>query len=555
MTVVVIARLVLAAVFAVAGVTKLADRAARGRRRRLRRAKAVASALAVAPAARRAHRRGIAVPGVNRDLRGYRRACSARNLQRHDRSQPRTRSCARLPLLRTAALGAGELEDAREERNAHCARRRLARRHIVAEQASAVAWVGELDGRGASRAVRRGRRSSALALWRDGLPDPHALVRQGAHAPRPGRGGTRSRRARARRRGRCPSSGSPLENRSRRSARAPCRRGGDERHCGSPAADGAALHQHALRAVRRAPADGRPVAAGARGPAGRRRRKRGRRRGSGRRPRSTGSQACSSTRASQPTSVRGQRDAERGADHARRSDGELGRIRSRVDRAARRPDCCRGSRGCGACPSERRPPKLELASLDGEAVSLESLRGQETLLLFWNPECGFCRSMRDDVFAWEASATGGSPRLVVVSSGDAESTRAEGFESLVLLDEKLEAGTAFRRAGRPWRCSLVPTAGSRVHSPRVPTRCSHSHWTRSAPRDERVSRRARTHAREADAALSIVASHRRCARCRCSAECAWARRPGGESESKSYRTMRHADVRLQANPVRLSRPR
>ena len=108
-------------------------------------------------------------------------------------------------------------------------------------------------------------------------------------------------------------------------------------------------------------------------------------------------------------------------------------------------------------------PKLELVSVAGEAVSLESLSGQETLLLFWNPECGFCRSMRDDVFAWEASATGGSPRLVVVSSGDAESTRAEGFESLVLLDEKLEAGTAFKASGTPM--AVLVGADGRIASP------------------------------------------------------------------------------------------
>src|SRR5207247_7324989 len=38
-------------------------------------------------------------------------------------------------------------------------------------------------------------------------------------------------------------------------------------------------------------------------------------------------------------------------------------------------------------------PMLELPSLDGKAVSLESLRGRDALLVFWNPSCGFCRAM------------------------------------------------------------------------------------------------------------------------------------------------------------------
>ena len=72
-------------------------------------------------------------------------------------------------------------------------------------------------------------------------------------------------------------------------------------------------------------------------------------------------------------------------------------------------------------------PALELPSLDGETVSLETLRGRETLLLFWNPDCGFCRSMHEDLLARETSANGDTPRLVVVSSGDAEQLASGGL--------------------------------------------------------------------------------------------------------------------------------
>ena len=107
-------------------------------------------------------------------------------------------------------------------------------------------------------------------------------------------------------------------------------------------------------------------------------------------------------------------------------------------------------------------PALELPSLDGETVSLETLRGRETLLLFWNPDCGFCRSMHEDLLARETSTNGGTPRLVVVSSGDAESSRAEGFRSLVLLDEGFTAGTAFGIDGTPM--AVLLDADGRVAS-------------------------------------------------------------------------------------------
>jgi thiol-disulfide isomerase/thioredoxin len=94
-------------------------------------------------------------------------------------------------------------------------------------------------------------------------------------------------------------------------------------------------------------------------------------------------------------------------------------------------------------------PTLDLPTLDGESTSLAELRGRDTLLLFWNPDCGFCREMHDDLLAWETSTDGDTPRLVVISSGDAESSRNESFRSRVLLDEDFSAGAAFHATGTP----------------------------------------------------------------------------------------------------------
>jgi thiol-disulfide isomerase/thioredoxin len=94
-------------------------------------------------------------------------------------------------------------------------------------------------------------------------------------------------------------------------------------------------------------------------------------------------------------------------------------------------------------------PDLELPSLAGEAVNLADLRGQETLLLFWNPDCGHCRAMHEQLLAREADANGSSPRLVIVSSGDETKIRAEGFSSTVLLDEYFDAGEQFGIRGTP----------------------------------------------------------------------------------------------------------
>jgi hypothetical protein len=86
-------------------------------------------------------------------------------------------------------------------------------------------------------------------------------------------------------------------------------------------------------------------------------------------------------------------------------------------------------------------PAFDLRSLDGGTPLVDFL--EETVLVFWNPASDSCRAMRRDLKCREADRRRGAPRLVIVSSGDAESSRAEGFTSAVLLDPASQVGTVF----------------------------------------------------------------------------------------------------------------
>ena len=46
-------------------------------------------------------------------------------------------------------------------------------------------------------------------------------------------------------------------------------------------------------------------------------------------------------------------------------------------------------------------PGFSLPDLSGQTVSLSDFRGDETLVLFWRPGCGFCQRMLPDLKAWE----------------------------------------------------------------------------------------------------------------------------------------------------------
>jgi peroxiredoxin len=99
-------------------------------------------------------------------------------------------------------------------------------------------------------------------------------------------------------------------------------------------------------------------------------------------------------------------------------------------------------------------PALDLRDLDGNDVRLADPDGRDTLVVFWNPGCGFCNSILDDLRGWERTVGADAPRMVVVSSGDQASSRAEDFQATVALDSGYTAGDAFGAGGTPMAVML-----------------------------------------------------------------------------------------------------
>jgi peroxiredoxin len=94
-------------------------------------------------------------------------------------------------------------------------------------------------------------------------------------------------------------------------------------------------------------------------------------------------------------------------------------------------------------------PPIKLEDSSGKAVELKEFRGEKTLVLFWNPQCGFCQQMLDDLKAFEANPPEGAPKLLIVSSGTVEDNKAMGLRSTVLTDKEMTVGGAFGTYGTP----------------------------------------------------------------------------------------------------------
>ncbi len=117
------------------------------------------------------------------------------------------------------------------------------------------------------------------------------------------------------------------------------------------------------------------------------------------------------------------------------------------------PNCGKVHAAAPTMPAAREigepAPELKLADLEGSTVELEDFKGQETLVLFWNPGCGFCQQMLPEIKQWEENRPEGAPELLFVSAGTEEANKNMELSSNVVLDQQFAAGRAFGASGTP----------------------------------------------------------------------------------------------------------
>jgi thiol-disulfide isomerase/thioredoxin len=95
-------------------------------------------------------------------------------------------------------------------------------------------------------------------------------------------------------------------------------------------------------------------------------------------------------------------------------------------------------------------PEIKLEDLSGKEIDLkEDFEGANTVVLFWNPGCGFCQQMLPDLKEWETNPPEGAPKLLVVSAGGEEANKAMDLMSPVVLDQSFSVGREFGAGGTP----------------------------------------------------------------------------------------------------------
>jgi peroxiredoxin len=98
-------------------------------------------------------------------------------------------------------------------------------------------------------------------------------------------------------------------------------------------------------------------------------------------------------------------------------------------------------------------PEFELPDLAGVRHKLSELRGQDVLLIIFNPKCGFCTKMAAELAVLPIQGGEGRAVPLVVTTGDAEANRKlvaqHGIRCMVLLQEQMEVASQYRAQGTP----------------------------------------------------------------------------------------------------------
>lgn len=94
-------------------------------------------------------------------------------------------------------------------------------------------------------------------------------------------------------------------------------------------------------------------------------------------------------------------------------------------------------------------PQFSIADIEGQEITSDYFRDKKTLVAFWSLTCGYCEQMLDDLREWDKTKGMDEPGLLVFSDGDDEANGALGLNSPVVTDAGHKTAAGFGMFGTP----------------------------------------------------------------------------------------------------------
>ncbi len=94
-------------------------------------------------------------------------------------------------------------------------------------------------------------------------------------------------------------------------------------------------------------------------------------------------------------------------------------------------------------------PEFTLNDATGKEISSKDLIGSRTLLTYWSNGCGYCTRMLEDLREWDKTKGADAPNLLLLSHGEPEANLALELVSPIILDDKGEISDKLGMSGTP----------------------------------------------------------------------------------------------------------
>ncbi len=94
-------------------------------------------------------------------------------------------------------------------------------------------------------------------------------------------------------------------------------------------------------------------------------------------------------------------------------------------------------------------PEFSQTDVNDKNVASKDLLGKKTLVAFWNTTCPHCVDMLGDLRDWDASKGANEPNLLVLSEGETEKSRLMNLRSPVVLDTNRNISNKLGMQGTP----------------------------------------------------------------------------------------------------------
>ena len=94
-------------------------------------------------------------------------------------------------------------------------------------------------------------------------------------------------------------------------------------------------------------------------------------------------------------------------------------------------------------------PEFALKDIQGREFTSQDFRGKKTLVTFWSTTCPHCHDMIEELKAWDRQKGLDEPNLIVFSEGDPQEHREIGLKSPIILDEGYKTAEKFGMFGTP----------------------------------------------------------------------------------------------------------